>query len=611
MSNNEEFDVFLSHNGKDKTAARAIKRQLETRGIRAWLDEDELRPGMSWPKLIAEALRGCKSIAVLVGPSGIGPWEAEEIELALINAVNERRPVIPVFLPDAPETHLPSFLASRGYVDYRAGASDTNLLKLEWGITGVRPPELSWPQKLSIQSHITSKHEIENKTLAHKAIELLLSDTNSPSVASTITHRQSVTQFLKIMVNRSVETQRDTLLVVKKIYERSTTSDRIELAYILGRLEDEGARTDAKEYLQSRIETFIDSSASGASDGSSLELLLKRTLYVSLAYLGSQHAVDEYCDLLIKSSVDDDLNRGFHLEYYGDTTYLPRRENGAEWDAIDMDFPRTFDILSSKVREDLRLSRPRIFTPIEVQTLFSLALNRHTKGRLSPSRKAATLDLLNDLRLARYSGLPKTLISYLDMCGWLLSNEVATPSEIVIELFKLKHADRQGWRSSFPDANPESVAAHTWGAIMVATLFLPESLPEEPTYCKRSVIELLIIHDLTEAFTGDIPLQNKAYESTLIESDIIRRLSSLGSLKEFPGAASLLPLWEEFHNSIDVNGQIARDIERIDMYLQYKKYRKIHLVEAAAMTFFEEFETRISTGIGRSILARLRIDTAH
>lgn len=43
----EIFDVFLSHNSRDKPAVRPIAEALEGRGLRVWLDERELPPGRS------------------------------------------------------------------------------------------------------------------------------------------------------------------------------------------------------------------------------------------------------------------------------------------------------------------------------------------------------------------------------------------------------------------------------------------------------------------------------------------------------------------------------------------------------------------------------------
>jgi len=42
------YDVFLSHNSKDKSAVREIAELLRGRGIVPWLDVDELIPGRPW-----------------------------------------------------------------------------------------------------------------------------------------------------------------------------------------------------------------------------------------------------------------------------------------------------------------------------------------------------------------------------------------------------------------------------------------------------------------------------------------------------------------------------------------------------------------------------------
>ena len=133
------FDVFLSHNSKDKPAVRHLKQQLSNAGLRVWLDEDELRPGIPWQQLLEAGIRASRSIAVLVGADGLGPWEDEEMQAALVLAVKDKRPVIPVLLPGAPaQPDLPLFLTNRTWVDLRPGSGQA-LDNLIWGITGQKP----------------------------------------------------------------------------------------------------------------------------------------------------------------------------------------------------------------------------------------------------------------------------------------------------------------------------------------------------------------------------------------------------------------------------------------------------------------------------------------
>ena len=116
----DSFDVFLSHNSKDKPAVRELKEELSKYGINSWYDEEQLRPGVPWQGLLEEGIRNSKSVAVIIGRDGCGPWEDEEMQAALQLAVRDRRPVIPILLPDASDQpNLPMFLGNRTWIDLR------------------------------------------------------------------------------------------------------------------------------------------------------------------------------------------------------------------------------------------------------------------------------------------------------------------------------------------------------------------------------------------------------------------------------------------------------------------------------------------------------------
>lgn len=140
MPESSNFDVFLSHNSRDKSAVRELAHALVVRGLRVWLDEWELLPGRSWQNELSRVLGKIRSIAVLIGTDGIGPWQILEQEAILRDAVYHRIPVIPVLLPNASgSAELPLFLANRTFVDLRNGLSNEGLDRLQYGITGIRP----------------------------------------------------------------------------------------------------------------------------------------------------------------------------------------------------------------------------------------------------------------------------------------------------------------------------------------------------------------------------------------------------------------------------------------------------------------------------------------
>ena len=133
------FDVFLCHNSADKPAVKAVARALRSRGVLPWLDEWELPPGQPWQPLLEKQIGQIRSAAVFVGLAGVGPWQEQEIYGFLREFVARRSAVIPVLLDNAPSApDLPIFLRAMTYVDFRLREPDP-MVRLEWGITGVRP----------------------------------------------------------------------------------------------------------------------------------------------------------------------------------------------------------------------------------------------------------------------------------------------------------------------------------------------------------------------------------------------------------------------------------------------------------------------------------------
>jgi TIR domain-containing protein/NB-ARC domain-containing protein len=144
----------LSHNTKDKPAVRQIAKALHDRGIRVWLDEGELIPGRRWIPEVEKAIETANSAAVLVGESGLGPWEQPEYEGTLLEFRERGLPVIPVLLPGAPDKpKLPLFLKGFGWVDLRDGITKEGLDRLAWGITGKKSDDQEDQAPIGLRLH--------------------------------------------------------------------------------------------------------------------------------------------------------------------------------------------------------------------------------------------------------------------------------------------------------------------------------------------------------------------------------------------------------------------------------------------------------------------------
>lgn len=130
-----DFDLFMAHNSKDRDFVQAVAGQLQNRGIRCWLDSEQVLPGMSFQAEIQKGLGKAKAIAIFVGKEGLGRWQKIELSTAISKCVERGRPVIPVLLPDVqrlPRTF--SFLAQFSFVKFgRSADEEQSLDALERG----------------------------------------------------------------------------------------------------------------------------------------------------------------------------------------------------------------------------------------------------------------------------------------------------------------------------------------------------------------------------------------------------------------------------------------------------------------------------------------------
>jgi len=137
QANTFGFDVFLSHNSKEKDFVRKIKEDLGLLGVKAWLDVDDLPLGPQWQPELEKGLRDSRMVAVFIGPVGMGNWQTAEMQVAINHSVTKNKPLIPVLLPGGPEPkELTEFLQLYSVADFRMGYNPIELKRLAEAITG-------------------------------------------------------------------------------------------------------------------------------------------------------------------------------------------------------------------------------------------------------------------------------------------------------------------------------------------------------------------------------------------------------------------------------------------------------------------------------------------
>lgn len=145
MSNsNKLFDLFLSYKSEDGDWVARLKRSLEKRGVKVWLDQDRIRPGDRFAEALEHGIESSRAVALIVTPESVtSNWVKEEYYRALSFANQGTLQLIPVLLRHA---KMPGFLADRHYVDLTDDSTwEMNIDRIVWpGITGKEVVFFTW-----------------------------------------------------------------------------------------------------------------------------------------------------------------------------------------------------------------------------------------------------------------------------------------------------------------------------------------------------------------------------------------------------------------------------------------------------------------------------------
>lgn len=100
----DDAHIYISADRRDTDWARALRGQLRSRGLTAWLDAEDLDWGDDLTRIVPAQIEAASVVIVVIPPAGESDWApAEEIQLAL----HHRRHVVPLVRPTSADGALP------------------------------------------------------------------------------------------------------------------------------------------------------------------------------------------------------------------------------------------------------------------------------------------------------------------------------------------------------------------------------------------------------------------------------------------------------------------------------------------------------------------------
>lgn len=333
--------------------------------------------------------------------------------------------------------------------------------------------------------------------------------------------------------------------------------------YLAGRARSSKGRRKADEILELAALMLQENQ----NENSALRIA-RRSLYISASLKGDRGATDKYIELLLSNPHEDSLNRGFHLEYYGDqvasmgiTVALELEDKGGRWSSCRK-------ILGDKINDALIRGKLNEYDRICIITYFSLVRYRLELGELDHRQRQTECDFVE--RLLR-STLPigQSVHAYLNMLKMGLSNSLYSYIDAIIGLYKIKLIPRVGWVDREFGKNTEAVetvASHVFGAMLLSDLLVDKVKPDITSSERSVLLRIILYHDLAESYIGDYG--PKDGETKAKENEAVLRIRAHAQFRNLERLSDTYTLWDRFERGSDELSVLAKDFDRLDAVLQ-------------------------------------------
>jgi serine/threonine protein kinase/5'-deoxynucleotidase YfbR-like HD superfamily hydrolase len=393
----------------------------------------------------------------------------------------------------------------------------------------------------------------------------------------------------------------DKLLTAK--HPKLSPTSTIHLCYLVGRVR--ARQRDAHKLLKDFIKNLSKRGPTNNHNSRDEMMLLECTYTISEICLEPENShihTEKFLSLL--NDKDWATNAiAFHLMYYGDHDFDFSFPKSFRMVPGDLDYRRTLDTIGDRILTIAQTEDgwyPLFDIDVAIVCLLLISrqgvdLKRSVESlRQCKDRARLIIEKARDSTNSRINSRP--IIPFLKFAlAFSSRREVTDVFDIVTKFYECKYdTQRAGWLNKLCiEGRIESVADHSWGAMILAEIILPEQLSDSnhgSGYSKAEVIRSLLIHDLAESYTGDRPADNPGQEFRGIqrreELDFVElisflRISDSGQTTGIVfGLERLVERWKSVENRSDLNGKIANFFDKCDAFIQFVVYSKYFFEQA-------------------------------
>ena len=164
-------------------------------------------------------------------------------------------------------------------------------------------------------------------------------------------------------------------------------------------------------------------------------------------------------------------------------------------------------------------------------------------------------------------------------------------TSLILDFFytsaNLKKIPRQGWIDKLSIDKPESVADHIFSMAIMGMIF--SDLENHNT---GKILRMILLHDLAESTTGDIPSEQiSKEEKTILENNTMKKI-----LNDLPLSLQkqYCILWEEYQLNNSKEAKIVHQLDKLEMALQAKIYSNEGYSKEKLDSFFNSAKNEIN-----------------